>query len=102
LLLGYDTHSITNFRLTSPGFADNLSLSREQRTFTDPLEVNFTAFPMRFIKTEERKKLRHPLLQSAYPDGCEYNQLAPLNWKVKGILVAEKVHAYMQVHLDQY
>ena len=57
-MLEYETHSITNFRVTSPGFVDNLSLSRVQRTFTDPWGVNFTAFPMRFINTEEHKKLQ--------------------------------------------
>jgi hypothetical protein len=95
LFLGYDTYSITNFRLTSPGFVDNLSLSREQSTFTDPWGVNFTAFPMRFIKTMKYKKLGQPAQQNAYPDECEYNRLAPLNKTVRGILVEEsaRIHA---------
>ena len=88
----YETYSITNFRFTSPGFVDNLSLSREQRTFTDPWGVNFTAFPMRFINTMKYEKLRQPAQQDAYPDECEYNRLAPLNKKVRCILMEESVH----------
>jgi hypothetical protein len=48
------TYCISNLRWTSPG--DELGISpTEQSTSTDPAAVNLTAFPMRFIKTEQTR-----------------------------------------------